>query len=74
MKHAMIFLMTLSCAAQDSTIHIDAAVKMGPYKPIYGYFGYDEPNFTYAANGRKLIGELASGKYAVGDRLCRNPP
>jgi len=25
----------------------------------WNYFGYDEPNYTYAANGRKLLGELA---------------
>ncbi len=46
--------------AQDSiTIRVNAGNIVGPYQPIYGYFGYDEPNFTYAKNGRKLIGELA---------------
>jgi len=25
----------------------------------WNYFGYDEPNYTYTKNGRKLIGELA---------------
>ena len=28
-------------------------------KPINSYFGYDEPNYTYMQNGRKLVGELA---------------
>ncbi len=28
--------------------------------PIWNYFGYDEPNYTYAANGKKLLGELAA--------------
>ncbi len=47
--------------AQDSVaIHVDAAKRLGPFKPIYGYFGYDEPNFTYTANGRKLVSELAA--------------
>jgi xylan 1,4-beta-xylosidase len=27
--------------------------------PVWNYFGYDEPNYTYAANGKKLLGELA---------------
>jgi xylan 1,4-beta-xylosidase len=27
--------------------------------PIWNYFGYDEPNYTYAPNGQKLISELA---------------
>src|SRR3954468_7274029 len=40
-------------------IQVNAAQRIGPYKPIYGYFGYDEPNYTYTANGRKLIGELS---------------
>jgi xylan 1,4-beta-xylosidase len=39
---------------------VDAARKIAPFKPIYGYFGYDEPNYTYSKNGRKLIGELAA--------------
>ena len=32
---------------------------VAPFKPIYAYFGYDEPNYTYMKNGRKLVGELA---------------
>lgn len=42
------------------TIRVDAKEKIGAFKPIYDYFGYDEPNFTYAKNGRKLVGELAA--------------
>jgi len=41
------------------TIRVDAAQKITPFKPIYGYFGYDEPNYTYTKNGSKLVGELA---------------
>ena len=28
--------------------------------PIWNYFGYDEPNYTYAPNGQKLLRELAA--------------
>jgi len=28
--------------------------------PVWNYFGYDEPNYTYAPNGRRLLGELAA--------------
>jgi xylan 1,4-beta-xylosidase len=28
--------------------------------PIWNYFGYDEPNYTYTPNGKELLGELAS--------------
>jgi len=41
-------------------IHVDAAAKQGPYPPIFAFFGYDEPNYTYTANGKKLLGELAA--------------
>src|SRR5215831_343050 len=30
-----------------------------PLSPVWNFFGYDEPNFTYAANGQKLLGEIA---------------
>jgi xylan 1,4-beta-xylosidase len=47
--------------AQDTVvIRVHADEKVGTFKPIYGYFGYDEPNFTYAKNGRKLVRELAA--------------
>ena len=32
----------------------------GTIAPIWNYFGYDEPNYSYAANGKKLLGELAA--------------
>jgi len=46
---------------QDAvSIRVQADEKIGAFPPIYGYFGYDEPNFTYSQNGRKLVGELAA--------------
>jgi len=47
-------------AQQPVTIRVHAADRLGTYKPIYAFFGYDEPNYTYAKNGRKLVGELAA--------------
>ena len=49
-------------AQEPITIQVNAAETVGPFKPIYNYFGYDEPNYTYTENGRKLVGELASLK------------
>jgi xylan 1,4-beta-xylosidase len=43
---------------QPVEIRVDAASTLGPYKSIYAYFGYDEPNYTYMMYGRKLIAEL----------------
>ncbi len=44
--------------AQTVEIHVDGKTTQGPFQPIYSYFGYDKPNFTYTPNGSKLIREL----------------
>ena len=54
------FLMAAPLIAQPVTIQVDAASPVGPMKPIISYFGYDEPNYTYMKNGKKLVGELAA--------------
>src|SRR6516164_7606883 len=32
----------------------------GANAPVWNFFGYDEPNYTYAPNGKKLLGELGT--------------
>lgn len=39
---------------------MDASSSLGALPSAYAFFGYDEPNYTYTANGKKLIGELAA--------------
>jgi xylan 1,4-beta-xylosidase len=50
--------------AQQSPESVNIQVQFdqpqGTILPIWNYFGYDEPNYTYAANGQKLLGELAA--------------
>jgi xylan 1,4-beta-xylosidase len=41
------------------TIHVDASQTADRFRPVWNYFGYDEPNYTYAENGRRLLKELA---------------
>jgi xylan 1,4-beta-xylosidase len=41
-------------------IRVDAGVRLQPMAPIWAYFGYDEPNYTYMEDGRKLLSELAA--------------
>ena len=41
-------------------IDVDAGRATGPYRPLWNWVGYDEPNYTYTANGKKLLGELAA--------------
>ena len=40
-------------------VEVHAGNRIGPYRPLWNWFGYDEPNYTYSANGKKLLGELA---------------
>lgn len=47
-------------AQKQVTIRVDAAKTVAPFAPIYAYFGYDEPNYTYTKNGGKLVNELAA--------------
>jgi xylan 1,4-beta-xylosidase len=56
------------CAATNSfpvNILVDAAMPVGDLKPIWRYFGADEPNYAYMRHGEKLLaelGELAPGR------------
>jgi len=42
------------------SIQVHAAQPTGPYTPIWNFFGADEPNYLYAPNGKKLLGELSA--------------
>jgi xylan 1,4-beta-xylosidase len=60
---ASILTASLAVWAQPeaSTVHIQVHADRpdGSLTPIWNFFGYDEPNYTYAPNGRKLLRELA---------------
>jgi xylan 1,4-beta-xylosidase len=62
-----IFILTIliarPCRAQPTNrvsiqVHLDHSA--GAISPLWNFFGYDEPNYTYAPNGKKLLGELAA--------------
>ncbi|HXQ79879.1 MAG TPA: beta-xylosidase [Opitutaceae bacterium] len=40
------------------TIRVDAAKPVGPMKPIWCFFGADEPNYATMKDGRRLLAEL----------------
>jgi xylan 1,4-beta-xylosidase len=51
----------LLCAQQTPVIiRVDATAVRGEWKPAWNFFGYDEPNYTYAEHGRKLLGQLSA--------------
>lgn len=58
---ALLLSIAVPLQAQSSVvIQADAGKSLGPLNPVWAYFGYDEPNYTYAAHGTQLIGELAA--------------
>jgi xylan 1,4-beta-xylosidase len=47
-------------ASEPVTIRVHVDQPEGTLRPIWNFWGYDEPNYTYAANGKKLLRELAA--------------
>jgi xylan 1,4-beta-xylosidase len=45
-------------AGEHVTVTVHAGQSVGQYKAIWSYFGADEPNYVYSADGKKLLGEL----------------
>src|SRR5689334_25189685 len=61
-----IVLLAAICALPQSgdrstsvTIRVDSLRTQGPLKPIWAWFGYDEPNYTYTADGKALLSKIA---------------
>ncbi|MEA5139923.1 GH39 family glycosyl hydrolase [Arcicella rigui] len=67
MKRKLLFAYLLSCftfsvfSQQEKTIiQADLSQKIGKMTPIWAWFGYDEPNYTYMKDGKKLLSELSA--------------
>ncbi|MGH9309899.1 MAG: GH39 family glycosyl hydrolase [Vicinamibacterales bacterium] len=41
-------------------IAVNATDRIGPMRHMWAWFGYDEPNYTYMKDGKKLLSELAA--------------
>lgn len=46
--------------ATPATIQVNFNKEVGAMHPMWAWFGYDEPNYTYMKDGRKLLSELAA--------------
>jgi len=63
---ALVCLVSLEVSAQPLdqpgpfkvTVTIDAGKPLGEFKPIWRFFGADEPNYAYMKDGQKLLAEL----------------
>jgi xylan 1,4-beta-xylosidase len=69
MKRHLAALLLAACAplyaAEPATpqpvrLTVDATQVKGPMTPIWAWFGYDEPNYTTAPNGKKLLSDIAA--------------
>lgn len=69
MKKAYLFILilvlyTLDASAQTvnqkTIISVDLRKEMGRLDPVWAWFGYDEPNYTYMKDGKKLLSELSA--------------
>ena len=61
----LLLTLTISCSklcAQKTpaTIHVDLGRQLGEMRPLWAWFGYDEPNYTYMKDGKKLLSEIAA--------------
>jgi xylan 1,4-beta-xylosidase len=49
-----------SSGPQPVRLRVDLDRRVGAMYPMWAYFGYDEANYTYSWEGKKLLGELAA--------------
>ena len=59
----LIFLSFKIAYSQSVSIEADMKNQIEPMKPVWAWFGYDEPNFTYMKDGVKLLEELQKLSY-----------
>lgn len=60
---AWLAILPLAAAAAPAfpvSIQVDAARPLGELRPIWRFFGADEPNYAYMQHGRELLGELGA--------------
>ena len=56
---AAALIVPLTAQSGRVSIRVDASARKGPMSTMWAFFGYDEPNYTYMKDGRKLLSELA---------------
>lgn len=58
---AILTVISINAFSQEkAAIQIDFQKETGDMKPIWAWFGYDEPNYTYMKDGKKLLSEIAA--------------
>ncbi len=57
--YVVLLATTAHAQPQPVNIQVDLTTVKGPITPIWAWFGYDEPNYTYMKDGKKLLSEIA---------------
>ncbi|KGO92001.1 GH39 family glycosyl hydrolase [Flavobacterium subsaxonicum] len=61
---AIVFLLSVTTTIKSQTtpaaITVDLKNEIAPMEPVWAWFGYDEPNYTYMKDGKKLLSEIAA--------------
>src|SRR3954469_22781837 len=57
-----LLLIMQAAVAEDFAvqINVDASKPLGTLRPVWRFFGYDEPNYTYMKDGKTLLSRLAA--------------
>lgn len=56
----LFFISKIFAQADTAVIKVDLDRELGDMKPLWAWFGYDEPNYTYMKDGKKLLSEIAA--------------
>src|SRR6478735_1090019 len=56
----LVIFFRFTTLSQQATINVDLKKELGEMKPMWAWFGYDEPNYTYMKDGKKLLSEIAA--------------
>ncbi|GEL11065.1 xylan 1,4-beta-xylosidase [Flavobacterium glycines] len=65
-NYFLVAVFSLSCVSlqaqqeKKALITVDLKKEIAPMKPVWAWFGYDEPNYTYMKDGKKLLSEIAA--------------
>ena len=51
-------------AVKPVLIEVDLEKEKGEMNPVWAWFGYDEPNYTYMQDGKKLLTEISQASPA----------
>lgn len=57
---AMVIFFVTPLYAQNPEIKVNLKSQIAEMRPVWAWFGYDEPNYTYMKDGKKLLSEISA--------------